>query len=187
MTNKAEETYDEIFATLKHLLPQMNPTDVTVDFEKAAINAINKAFPMAEIHGCRFHLGQSVYRHVQQVGLQSVYRSDPDFALQIRLLTALSFVPPENVVDAYDELMTTEFFDENTESQYKDQIQALVQYFQTTYVYRVDRRGQRKPPLFPPSLWNVYEQTLTGIIENCIEFYNTHFLLPSFNLYAFDL
>lgn len=137
-----EETYDEIFSVLKRLQPKLNPTDVTVDFEKAAINSINKAFPMAEVHLCRFHFGQNVYRHVQQVGLQSVYRSNEDFAFQIKLLTALSFVPTESVVDAFDELMETPFYSEDSDSPYKEQVQQLVQYFQTTYIYRVDKKGQ---------------------------------------------
>lgn len=119
MTDKLEKSYDEIFSVLQRLQPKLNPTDVTVDFEKAAINSINKAFPMAEVHCCRFHFGQNIYRHVQQVGLQSVYRSDDDFAFEIKLLTALSFVPPENVIDAYNELMKTPFYSENSDSPYK--------------------------------------------------------------------
>lgn len=162
MTDKAQETYDQIFNTLKQLQPLLNPTDVTIDFEKAAINAIGHAFPLAEIHCCKFHFGQSVYRNVQKVGLQSIYRSDEEFAFQIKLLTALAFVPPDNVTDAFEELVETEFYSENNESQHKEQIQQLVAYFQATYVYRVDRRGVKHPPLYPPALWNVYEQTLTG-------------------------
>lgn len=67
------------FQTLKQLQPLLNPTDFTVDFEKAAINAIENAFPMAEIHCCNFHFGQNVFRKVQQVGLQSVYTVFEEF------------------------------------------------------------------------------------------------------------
>lgn len=162
MTDKKQESYDELFAAMKNLQPDLNPTDFIIDFEMAAINAIKNAFPMAEIHCCRFHFGQSVYRHVQFVGLQSVYGSDPDFAQNIKLLTALAFVPPNDVVTAYDELIETEFFAETTESKYKRQIQELLLYFQTTYIYRLDRQGIRQPPKFAPEVWNVYEQTLTG-------------------------
>lgn len=162
MTDKAEESYGEIFENLKRLQPNLNPTDVMLDFEQAAIKATQNSFPMAEIHLCRFHFGQNVWRHIQSVGLQQVYASDPDFAQNIKLLTALAFVPVDNVVDAYDELVSIEFFDENSDSEYKDRIQTLLTYFQSTYIYRVDRKGVRRPPLFPPAMWNVYEQTLTG-------------------------
>lgn len=162
MTDKTEVSYIEIFDNLKQLQPNLNPTDVMLDFEQAAIKATQKSFPMAEVHLCRFHFGQNVWRHVQSVGLQQVYSTDPDFAQNIKLLTALSYVPVENVVDAYDELISTDFFDENSDSPYKDQIQTLLAYFQSTYIYRIDRKGQRQPPLYPPALWNVYDQTLTG-------------------------
>lgn len=118
MTDKCEESYDEVFDVLKRLQPALNPTDVTIDFEKAAINAIQKAFPNAEIHCCRFHFGQSVFRHVQAVGLQRIYQDDPDFAFQIKLLTALSFVPPDNVVQAFEELMDTPFYNGDDDSPY---------------------------------------------------------------------
>lgn len=84
MTDKSEETYRQIFRTLKQLQPLLNPTDFTVDFEMAAINAIKSEFAMAEIHCCKFHFGQNVFRNVQRVGLQSIYQSDPEFAFQIR-------------------------------------------------------------------------------------------------------
>lgn len=163
-TDKSQRTYEEIFLQLKSMRPQMNPTDFTIDFEKAAMRAIVESFPDADIHGCNFHFGQNFWRHVQTVGLQSVYSSDADFALNIRLLLALAFVPIESVSDAFDELMTTEFYSEESESVHSEAIQNLVQYFQITYVYRIDRTGKRKYALFPPHVWNVYEQTLTGIV-----------------------
>lgn len=166
MTDKLQETYDEIFTVLKEIQPRLNPTDVVVDFEMAAINAIHANFSQEiEVHGCFFHFCQNIYRHVQSVGLQSVYGLDPDFAQNIKLLTALAFVPTDSVVDAYDQLVTYDFYDENSDLQYKDQIQALLSYFQTTYIYRINRNGNRNPPLFPPKLWNVYEQTLTGDLK----------------------
>lgn len=176
MTDKSENSYDEVLSALQQVEPRLNPTDFVVDFEKAAINAINRTFPMAEVHGCFFHFGQSVYRHVQQVGLQSIYSSDADFAQNIKLLMALAFVPPDSVVDAYDELISIDFFDENNDSPHKDQIQALLLYFQTTYIYRLARTGVRKPPLFPPTMWNVFEQTLTGNLLKIFSIYFTLFL-----------
>lgn len=140
----------------------MNPTDVTLDFEMAVMNAIRTHFPLAEIHGCSFHFGQNIWRKVQEVGLQSVYSKDPNFALQIRLLTALAFVPPDSLIDAYEELIATEFYAEDTISQYNQSIQALLAYFQTTYVYRIDRTGKKQQPMHPPNIWNVYEATLSG-------------------------
>lgn len=58
-TDKSQETYEDIFTKLLSLQPLLNPTDVTVDFEMATMNAIKKFWPMAEIHGCHFHLGKN--------------------------------------------------------------------------------------------------------------------------------
>lgn len=161
-TDKTEHTYNEILAELKRLQPQFNPTDFTIDFEKAAMNAITEQHPLADIHGCHFHLGQNVWKHVQSVGLQAAYTSDANFALNIRMLIALAFVPEESIVEAFDELVTTDFYSEDSSSPHKDAIQLLLGYYQTTYVYRLDRTGNRKDPLFPPRIWCVHEQTLTG-------------------------
>lgn len=165
MTDKESETYTEIFSNLLRLQPKLNPTDVMLDFEKGAIKAVENAFPLAEIHLCLFHFGQNVWRHVQSCGLQQIYASDPDFAHNIKMLTALAFVPVDSVVSAYEELVQTDFFDENSESEYTDQIQTLLTYFQSTYIHRIDKKGVRRPPLFPPKQWNVYEQTLTGDLK----------------------
>lgn len=165
MTDKQASSYEEIMDVLKEKQPNLNPTDVTLDFEQAAIKAIQHVFPMAEIHLCLFHFGQSIWRHVQSCGLQSIYASDPDFAQNIKLLIALAFVPVLSVVAAYEELIETDFYDEDSESEYKDQIQTLLAYFESTYIYRIDRKGAKKPPLFPPAMWNVNEQVLTGNLQ----------------------
>lgn len=80
MTDKRQETYGEIFSILKQIQPRLKPTDVMVDFEMAAMNAIRENFHQeVEVHGCFFHFCQNVYRNVQKVGLQTVYASDSDF------------------------------------------------------------------------------------------------------------
>lgn len=157
---KTAETYNGILGALLDLEPNINPTDVMTDFEMAAINAVKINFPLAETHGCLFHFGQSIWRHIQLVGLQSVYNEDANFAFQLRLLVALAFLPVECISDAYDELIATDFFDGPNE--HKNAIEELLTYFQTTYVYGFDRFGKKKDPLFPPALWCVFALVLSG-------------------------
>lgn len=159
-SDKSEETYNLIFRAILHLEPNINPTDVMTDFEMAVINAVRTNFPLAEHHGCLFHFSQSVWRHIQSVGLQTVYNEDAEFAFQLRLLIALAFLPSGAIVDAYKELVSTEFFDGGNE--HKEAIEDLLTYFQKTYVFAFDRRGKETPPLYPPEFWSVYSMVLSG-------------------------
>lgn len=74
---------------------------------------------------------------------------DEDFALNIRLLTALAFVPVEHVIKAFDELMNVEFYSEIGSNEHNKKIDDLVTYFQRTYVFGFDRSGKRKDHSFP--------------------------------------
>lgn len=161
-TSKSQAVYDEIFQNLLELEPKLNPTDVMIDFEMAVIKSIQANFPEAAVHGCFFHFGQSIWRHLQSVGLQTVYTNDEDFAVQIRMLIALAFIPIPFVIEAYEQLVGTEFYSEERDSEHKEAIQNLLAYFQSTYLYRISRNGSKQKPLFDIPLWNVYENTLMG-------------------------
>jgi hypothetical protein len=41
------------------------------DFEQAIHNAINEMFPLCKIIGCKFHLSQSWYHKIQNLGLST--------------------------------------------------------------------------------------------------------------------
>lgn len=102
LPNKTEQTYVEVFQALTQLNPNLKPETITTDFEQAAINAFNATFPASIHRGCYFHFTQCVWRRIQ--GIPEVlrrYSEDPDFALNIRLLTALAFLPPEDVPDVF--------------------------------------------------------------------------------------
>ena len=82
------------------------PTQITflVDFEQGAINTFREVWPMTYIKACFFHLSQSVYRKVQEVGLQNRYLNDTDFGLICRMLPYLAYLPPQYVVTAFEQL-----------------------------------------------------------------------------------
>lgn len=150
--DKKAETYEEIFGALLSLKPELKPEHVLIDFEQAAIKALRKMFPDAIIHGCNFHFAQRKYGE------------DPDFALKIRWLLALAFVPAKYVETAFAAIAESEFYAENEASEHNVPIQTLLNYVEATYVGRYDRSGKRKPALFPIEMWNAYELTLEGKI-----------------------
>lgn len=159
---KNAESYKQIFGKLLELKPELCPPHITIDFEQAAIKALRAKFKKSAIHGCNFHFAQSIWRHIQQVGLQAKYASDADFALHLRWLLALPYVPTADVEKAFNALVSTEFFADNEGAEHNVAIQTLLGYVETTYIGRFDRRGQRKTPMFPIELWNVYALTLDG-------------------------
>lgn len=144
--------------------PELNPTDFMSDFEMASMKAAKKYFPLAEIHGCLFHFTQNIWAHVQQLGLQSKYANDEDFAFEIKLLIALAYVPIDHVIEAFEELMQTEFYTDDDDKEYNREIQDIVAYFESTYIGAFNRLGQRKKPLYPIDVWNVYNAALMGSI-----------------------
>ena len=130
---------------------------------------------------CFYHLTQSTWRKVQELGLVRRYDNE-DFKHFCRMLDGLAFVPPGEVKQGMDYLK--EVCPEDAEG--------LVDYFDSTYVsghYRAIARQatsdgslpqirfRRIPPRFPPELWNVRDCTTNDIdrTNNFCESWNNGF------------
>lgn len=102
----------------------------------------------------------------QSANLQQRYTTDVDFALQIRQLAALAFVPVADVVNAFESLMDSTFYIENEEA-----IKDLTNYFEDTWIGRPGRRGGRSDPIFQIALWNVNTSVLEDLpkTNNAVE------------------
>ena len=68
-----ETTYNHLFRTLKQLVPNF-PPKIMIDFEKAVVNSIKTNFPICAISCCRFHLGQTWWRKIQNLRLTELFR-----------------------------------------------------------------------------------------------------------------
>ena len=159
MNDKSTGSYVHLLMELKKLRPGLNPSTIMTDFEQAALLAFRNIFPNVVQQGCLFHLGQCIWRRIQQTAdVQSRYKTDVDFALSLRQLIALAFVPPVDVISVFDELMDSTFFIDNF-----DDIRDLVNYFEDTWIGRPGRRGGRTTPIYSIPLWNVYQQALEDL------------------------
>ena len=145
LSNKEESTYDTAFRKLLEIEPALNPQSIMVDFEKAAINALENNF-ISVISACFFHLSQNIYRKIQAEGLTTSYRRDRDFSLKIKMLPSLAFVPEIDVKDCFNILMQD--FPENAIS--------VANYFENNYTGRKLPNGSRRAPLYPIRLWNMF-------------------------------
>ncbi|XP_049867236.1 uncharacterized protein LOC126367652 [Pectinophora gossypiella] len=160
LMDKSEETYMAFFQALKEYAMEfeyiLNPQYILTDYEMAVINTVKIEFPDAEHKGCLFHLGQNVWRKIQSSGLQSLYGSNSEFALKIRHIVALAYLPHEEIPEAF-RVLKNEVLPKEAES--------VTLWFENYYVLGKVKSQQinstkltvkRKNPMFPPKLWSVY-------------------------------
>lgn len=152
-SHKDYETYRTIFEQLKVNKPSLSPKHIMVDFEQAAINAASNEFP-----GCFFHFTQCIWRKIQNLGLQTKYNSDPVFALNMRKLAALAFVPVEKVSDSFQKLKKILKVRPRPKANSEAfKLKQLLDYFELTWVGKKNVRAK-----FPIKLWNMFLFTLNG-------------------------
>ncbi len=156
LSGKTQEIYEEFFTELCKKADQMgldfNPDITMTDFEKATINAINHTFgPAVQTKTCFFHLKQSTWRKLQNLGLSKKYKEDENTRIFCAMVNGLAFLPIDKVVDGMKWLKDI----------CHDDLKPFLDYFDATYVTGTKRRRGYIPPLFPPEKWNVYEATIT--------------------------
>lgn len=79
LTRKTTEQYAAVLRVVQRALDEYNltqcdPKRFTCDFEKSILNACADVFPAVDMSCCFFHLSQSLYRRVQDSGLQVQYK-----------------------------------------------------------------------------------------------------------------
>ena len=98
---KSSATYTAVFSIIKDKMESlgMNIEIQTFrsDLETAAYSSMKSLFPQLSIECCFFHFGQANWRKIAELGLRTKYVEDLDFSLQIRMFTALAFLPPDFV------------------------------------------------------------------------------------------
>lgn len=82
-----------MFDKIIGLKPELNPISIKFDYEQAATNAVKKIFLQTAINGCFFNFCQSMWRRIQNTDLSIKYHKDLEFSLNIKILTALAYVP----------------------------------------------------------------------------------------------
>lgn len=164
LTSKESVEYATVFRAVRQSAENYGilncyPRRIMSDFEKATINGGSEVFPEAILAGCFFHLGQSLYRHVQAAGLQGVYDApDREIKLYTHMLLALAFVPIADVSRAYQLI----------KAEAPEELEDVVKYFGEYYVIGKPATGRGRgrvralPPRYPIEFWNVYDATLNG-------------------------
>jgi hypothetical protein len=167
MERKDQESYERLLRAIEETAASWSvpnapdPQTIVVDFEAAAISAAKHVFgEEVDVRGCFYHLTQSTWRKVQELGLASTYRTDEAFRLFCGMLDGLAFLPVADVENGLQWLQTVT----------PSNATQLLTYFDETYVSGVTRqlptgphgqsRVRRTPARFAPALWNVHSTTL---------------------------
>ncbi|XP_049886684.1 uncharacterized protein LOC126381225 [Pectinophora gossypiella] len=97
LPNKTQETYKRLFNLIKEKNPDFRPTNFKIDFEKAAINAINEIFPEAVVNGCFFHYSQAIWKKGKKLGFTET-EGGKKF---IGLCAAMAYLPHDHIPEAW--------------------------------------------------------------------------------------
>lgn len=124
LPNKQRNIYNSLFERIKEMVPNVTPLAVSCDFEISIIYSIRENFPHANIHGCYFHLNRNLKKRLGELSLTYEYNNNANFALNVKMIMALVFVPIQNVDDAFNVLT------ENLSSEFT----ALLDWFEDNYL-----------------------------------------------------
>ena len=162
MNNRTIGAYRQVLQTLKRRVwrnttQHWEPEAVMMDFEQALITAVETELPQTRVEGCYFHFSQSLWRHIQEVGLAHGYRHDERLQTLLRKVIALGFLPIALVRNNFTLLRHA-----------RDTVRLIRRYPSLidflTYVQNTYLDGN-----FPIQLWNVFEKDMDCRTNNNAE------------------
>ncbi|XP_033116144.1 uncharacterized protein LOC117116254 [Anneissia japonica] len=97
LQRKSQETYEELLNAITNncdiLGYPVDPAKIKLDFEFSAIQAVRLVLgDGVDIEGCFYHLTQSTWRKIQELGIVNHYRTDPTFKHFCGMLDGLAFL-----------------------------------------------------------------------------------------------
>jgi len=155
MQFKDQNSYRMIFQQLKARSPfPLNPRKIMTDFESGIFAAYTMEFAQIDPTGCLFHLGQNTYKETRENHLAVLYKNDPQLNRCVRMLPALSFLPPNDVIQAFVSVFQpgSIYFDARAAP--------VIDYFERNYIGLVVGGVRGAPAVAPIQYWNVHYRVL---------------------------
>jgi hypothetical protein len=150
------------------------PRLVLTDFEISAISSVQYVWPETELMCCRFHLGQSWFRQIQQLGLVQSYKDkNCDEGKWLTRFFGLSLLSAADVQDAF----ATDIMDDAPTS---ESCMKFADYVLNNYI--------SDGAIFAPQLWAaVSNQSVrtTNAAESFHSHLNAQFYTSRPNIYLF--
>lgn len=180
LPDKSSDSYAAVFDTIRKKSHQLaldfRPKRVVCDFEVAIHMGLKKVWPEVELVGCRFHLAQSWWRRIQQIGLSKAYKDkESDVAKWIGWTFGLPFLNAEEVSDCFVE----DFMSAMPSS--CENLRKYADYLVENYICEESAK-------FPPSMWASCTSSTERTTNACESFharFNKNFYVPHPDIFKF--
>lgn len=178
LPDKKQDTYKNLFVCLKTKCESeglnLNPKMVVADFEKAIHNAVVSVWIDVKLIGCRFHLAQSWFRKIQNLGLTAEFKDkNSEIGKWLKYVFGLPFLNPSDVGDCFA-------FDFGEIQPEDDRVTAFSDYLVENYI------GEEAS--FPPELWAEHTASIERTTNACESFhsrFNSNFYTNHPNIFSF--
>lgn len=120
LPSKDEQIYNWLFTRIFQVFHQMFPTEqcrwnnITLDFETGLLASLRELFVdhhnlvphQVQLNGCHFHYCSLLYKYLisPQCNLKHQYDTLPAFKSLVRKLFSLPFLPPNEIVNTFNEI-----------------------------------------------------------------------------------
>ena len=168
LPGKSEEVYSTVFSVITKTVGNVSHVEkFSCDFERAVHNVVEDLLPNASISGCLFHYKQCIYRKLGEYGCLPVYHNVDGFKKIVDFMYALPFVPIDQIVSTYDEVICplfTEHADKWTSSDsdkdFSEEVRSYKAYLEKNWVGAVIRNRGRRAPLWSVDKYNKYDEVV---------------------------
>ena len=158
LTNKEQNTYYQVFNTIKNHIFSLNknkkycPSEFPADFEIAMSNAFKSVFPDSKIKYCLWHFERNLEINKNKICYKEV-NENKDIFILYKCITKLPYIDPHYLEDLY--LLI------KTKSNNRNFLEFL-KYFYKTYFLK-----------YPVENWNYFDN-IEDTTNNRCESYNHH-------------
>ncbi|KAK3907416.1 RuBisCO large subunit-binding protein subunit alpha, chloroplastic [Frankliniella fusca] len=97
MRRRTTASYTAALEKIKKLAPGFQPKKIMSDFERAEQNALEMAFPNAQLHGCLFHYAKAIGCKARKLGMSRIIKSSRMVRRLIRWLSCLPLLPCDKI------------------------------------------------------------------------------------------
>lgn len=162
LLNKSAADYEKTFNVIKDICSKQalsfSPKSIVIDFEKSIHIAVNIVWPSSEVIGCRFHLLQSWYRKIQELGLTGEYKDKTsEIGKWLGYTFGLPFLAPDQVGDCFSEDLVA----------FQPTDSRVIQYSDYLVEHYIDATSS-----FPPHIWAAASDSMARTTNACESFHN---------------